>query len=79
MNEFKDGITEQKQVLAVVESEAHFVEVGVQMLRTNTMARSNDSAIQKRECGLEIGELGFVGDGGLVFQVARVAAMPSAG
>ena len=49
------------------------------MLRTNTMPRSNDSAIQKRECGLKIGEMDFVGDGGLVLQVARVAAMVSAG
>jgi hypothetical protein len=36
-------------VLAIVETETHLVQVGLQMLCTGTMARSNDAALQGRE------------------------------
>ncbi len=41
----------EKRVFAIVESEAHFVKVGLQMLCANTMPRSHDAALQERECG----------------------------
>src|ERR1035438_8334549 len=44
-------VSEQKRIIAVIESEAHFVEVGLQMLCANTMPRSNDAALEQREGG----------------------------
>src|ERR1035437_1803498 len=42
-------VAEKIRVLAVVKTEAHFVKVGLQMLCTNPMPRSDDTAFQQRE------------------------------
>lgn len=44
-------IAEQIRVLAIVESEAHFIKVGRQMLCTHTMPRSSDSALEQAKSG----------------------------
>jgi len=46
-----DSVTEQKRVLAIVETPRHFVEIGRKMLCTHTMPRSDDAAFQQGKCG----------------------------
>lgn len=43
-------IKEKRVRLATVETERHFVEVGREMLRADTMPRSHDSTLEQREC-----------------------------
>lgn len=44
-----DGIAKEELVLAVVESERHFVAVGLEMLRANTMPSTNHAALKQAE------------------------------
>jgi hypothetical protein len=46
---FENGIPEKIRVLAVIESEAHFVKVGWKMFCTDFMPRSHNPALKKRE------------------------------
>src|ERR1019366_6174604 len=48
----KKRIAEKVRVFTIVEPEAHFVKVGLQMLCANTMPRSNYAALQQRKRGL---------------------------
>src|SRR5437868_9483247 len=47
------SVQEQIGILPAIESERHLVQVGRQMLGRDTMPRSNNSALQKRECVLD--------------------------
>jgi hypothetical protein len=40
-------------ILAVVESEAHFVAIGLEMFRANTMPRIDYTALEEREARLD--------------------------
>jgi len=44
------SIHEQVGVLAAIESECHLVQISRKMLRADFVPRSNDSALQQREC-----------------------------
>jgi len=44
------SVNKQIGTLAAVETERHFVQVGLQVLGTDFVPRSNDAAFQKREC-----------------------------
>ncbi len=46
-------VTEQIGVVAVVEPEAHFIEIGLQMLCAKTMPRTNKTALEQGECGFD--------------------------
>ena len=46
-------IEEQRVGLAMVKSERHFVQVGREMLGANAMPRTNDAALEQRECGFD--------------------------
>ena len=52
MNEFKHRIAEKERVLAVVKPLSHFVKVGRQMIRRDTMPCPHDAPLEQRECGL---------------------------
>lgn len=45
------GVQKQGRGLPAVEAEGHFVKVGLEMLRANLVPRSNDAALEQRECG----------------------------
>jgi hypothetical protein len=47
------GINEQIGPLAAIEPEAHFFQVGREMLGANPVPCAHDAALQKRECGLD--------------------------
>ena len=47
------GIEEQIGVLPAIESEAHFFQIGREMLRGNLMPRSHNAALQKTESGFD--------------------------
>jgi len=49
LNHFGERIAEKIRVFAVVEPEAHFVEVSREMLRRDFMPRSHDTALQEAE------------------------------
>ena len=49
----QQGVPKEKWVLAIVEPEAHFVKVGLQMLCANTMPRSDDAALEQRKGGVD--------------------------
>jgi len=44
------GIEKQTAALAAFETESHFVEIGLQVFGADLMPRSDDPALQKREC-----------------------------
>lgn len=44
-NQFEHGIGEKVRVPAVVRTKAHFVAIGLEMLRRDSMPRSEDSAL----------------------------------
>jgi hypothetical protein len=46
------SIAEQVRVLTVIESPAHFVKVGLQVLCTKTVPCTDNPALEKRECRL---------------------------
>jgi len=50
-DELQNRITEKKRVLAIVESEAHFFEVGLKMLGTEFMPATAQTALEKGEGG----------------------------
>ena len=43
------GIQEQRWVFPAVEAESHFVQVGCEMLRANSVPRSEDATLEQRE------------------------------
>ncbi len=45
------GIEEQIRAIPAIEQELHLFEVGRKMLGANSVPRSHDSALKKRECG----------------------------
>lgn len=47
------GIHKQIRVLPAVKPEAHFFEVGLEMLRTEFMPATAQAALEKRERGLD--------------------------
>lgn len=49
MDQLEHGVAEQIRILAVVEPPRHFVKVGRQMLRRDSVPRSHDSALEQRE------------------------------
>jgi hypothetical protein len=49
LNHFGAHIAEQIRVLAIVESEAHFLQICREMFRINFMPRSDSSALQETE------------------------------
>lgn len=49
MNESKHGVTEQKWVLAIVESPRHLVQIRGKMLRGNTVPRAHNAPFEQRE------------------------------
>src|SRR5215469_2425558 len=51
-DESLDGITEQIRVFAIVESEAHLIAVGLQVLCADFVPCADDSPLQERERGL---------------------------
>src|SRR2546429_3890257 len=53
VNQFEHGIAEKERVLAVVKTEAHFVEVGREMLRRDFMPCPHNTTLEKRECGFD--------------------------
>lgn len=50
-NQLKDSIAEKKRVLTIVESEAHFFKIGLEMLCTDFMPTTAQPALEQRECG----------------------------
>lgn len=53
MNEFQHRIPEQERILAVVKPPCHFVEVGSQVFRADSVPRSHNAALQEREGRLD--------------------------
>lgn len=51
--ESQQSITEQIWVLAIVETETHLVQIGLQMLCTHAMPRSNDAPLKQRKGGFD--------------------------
>ena len=49
LQKLKQRVAEQIGVLTVIEAEAHFVKVGLQMFRADAMPRSNNPALQQRK------------------------------
>jgi hypothetical protein len=47
------GVQEQVRILPAIESEGHFLAVGLEMLRTDFVPRSHNAALQERERGLD--------------------------
>ncbi len=47
LNQLDERIAEQVRILTVVEPEAHFVQVGREMLRADFMPRSNNAALEQ--------------------------------
>ena len=47
------SVQEQIGVLPAIEAESHFLAVGLQMLRADFVPRSNDAALEQRECGFD--------------------------
>src|SRR4029077_7430965 len=50
VNQFQHGIAEKERVLAVIKPPRHFVKVGREMFRRDSMPRSHDAALEQREC-----------------------------
>lgn len=50
-NELHQRIAEQVRVMAIVEPERHFVQVGRKMLCRDLMPRSDNAALEQRESG----------------------------
>ena len=50
-NQFEDGIAEKIGVFAIVEAEAHFLKVGLEMFCTEFMPATAQTALEQRECG----------------------------
>ncbi len=70
-DEFHHRIAEQVGVVPVIETPRHFIKVGLQMLRADLMPRTDDAALQERECGLDA----VRGDAEAIF-VAHVLLVP---
>ena len=49
--EFQERVAEQVRVFTIVETEAHFIQIGLQVLCANTMPRSHNAALKQRKCG----------------------------
>jgi hypothetical protein len=47
------SVQEQIGVLPAIEAESHFLAVGLQVLRADFVPRSNNSALEQRECGFD--------------------------
>jgi len=47
------GVDKQIGSLAAIESESHFVEVGLQMLRADFVPASHNTALEQRKCGFD--------------------------
>src|ERR1700719_453633 len=47
------GVYKQIGILTPIESKRHFFAVGLKMLCTESMPRTNNAALQKRECGFD--------------------------
>jgi hypothetical protein len=47
------GVQEDGRRLPAIKSESHFVQVGSEMLRADTMPRSHDAALQETESGFD--------------------------
>src|SRR5579862_1477388 len=45
-------IQEQIGILATIEPKGHFFAIGLEMLRADSMPRTNDAALKERECRL---------------------------
>ena len=43
------SVNKQIGTITAVEAEAHFVQIGLQMLRTEAVPRSDDAALEQRE------------------------------
>src|SRR5262249_42383435 len=52
-NQSLDRIAEQVRIFAVVEPEAHFIAVGLQVLGADLVPCADDPPFQKRECRLD--------------------------
>ena len=48
MDELQNGIAEEIRILAIVESETHLREIGMQVFRADFMPRSDDAASEER-------------------------------
>ncbi len=47
------GINEQIGFVSAVEPKSHFLTVGLKMLRADSVPRTHDASLEKRECGLD--------------------------
>lgn len=52
-NHMTQSVEEKRVGLATIESERHFVQIGREMLRADAMPRSDDAALEQRECGFD--------------------------
>src|ERR1039458_216817 len=50
-NHMAQRIEEQIGAVSTVKPERHFVQIGLQMLRANSVPCSNDAPLEQRECG----------------------------
>src|SRR5690348_1203021 len=53
VDKFQYRIAEKIGVFAIVKSEAHFVQIGREMLDADSMPRSHNAALEKRKSGFD--------------------------
>ena len=52
LQEFQECIAEEVGIFPIVETEAHLVQVGLQVFGADLMPGTNNSALEQRKCGL---------------------------